>query len=117
MKSNYGFAAECFVADGLKASGWKILARNFRNRGFEIDIIALRESLIFVEVKSRKRLDCQARSYESLITSHKKIALKRGADFFLTYKNSTRVQNIRFDLAIVLIQKKIQLIRYHPGFM
>ena len=46
-----GESAVCYY---LEALGYRILARNFRIRGGEIDIVAARDSdLCFVEVKTR----------------------------------------------------------------
>jgi len=44
-------AAEKF----LKRKGYRILARNYRTRGGELDIVAMDgETLVFIEVKSRR---------------------------------------------------------------
>ena len=49
-----GDAGENFAAEYLEKNGYKILAKNFRVRTAEIDIIAeLDEKIIFVEVKTR----------------------------------------------------------------
>lgn len=48
---NYGESLAC---EFLKKQGYKILERNFRIRGGEIDIVAMDgEYLVFVEVKAR----------------------------------------------------------------
>lgn len=49
-----GWAAERFVAEGLEREGWRILARNWRASGGELDLVAERDgALRFVEVKAR----------------------------------------------------------------
>ena len=49
-----GIDGETLVSSYLQAQGAKILARNWRIREGEIDIVAkLHETLLFVEVKSR----------------------------------------------------------------
>lgn len=49
-----GQRAEELACEYLKAQGYKIVTRNFRNRFCEIDIIAHnRSELVFVEVKYR----------------------------------------------------------------
>ena len=51
---NLGNAGEIFAANYLERRGYKILAKNFRVRSAEIDIIAEIDGLIvFVEVKTR----------------------------------------------------------------
>jgi putative endonuclease len=50
-----GDRGERFAVRHLKRAGMKIVARNYRNRFGEIDIIARDgQSLVFVEVKTRK---------------------------------------------------------------
>lgn len=54
---NLGNAGENFAANYLEQRGYKILARNFRVRSAEIDIIAeLDDVIIFVEVKTRSSI-------------------------------------------------------------
>src|SRR3954469_10519622 len=51
----YGAQSEKLVENFLRANGWKILERNFRCKGGEIDIVASKDdALAFVEVKSRR---------------------------------------------------------------
>lgn len=51
---NLGNAGEIFAANYLERLGYKILAKNFRVRSAEIDIIAEIDGVIvFVEVKTR----------------------------------------------------------------
>lgn len=54
----YGLRAEAIAGVWLRLHFYRILARNYRVRGGEIDIIAQRGSTIaFVEVKARASLD------------------------------------------------------------
>lgn len=49
-----GRKGEALAAELLEANGWRILARNFRFRRKEIDLIARRDGIVaFVEVKAR----------------------------------------------------------------
>lgn len=49
-----GAAAETYVAGRLQREGYRIVARNWRVRGGELDIVALDgATLVFVEVKAR----------------------------------------------------------------
>lgn len=51
---NLGQSGESFAVKYLESKGYKIIARNFRIRYAEIDIVAeLNDEIIFVEVKTR----------------------------------------------------------------
>src|ERR1700682_5592239 len=53
-----GLSAETRAAAFLMAKGYRILAKRFRTRYGEIDIVARKRSLIaFIEVKARANLD------------------------------------------------------------
>jgi putative endonuclease len=53
-----GLSAEARTAAYLMAKGYRILAKRFRTRYGEIDIVARRRSLLaFIEVKARASLD------------------------------------------------------------
>ncbi len=56
--TNKGAAAEQVAADYLIRQGLKLVARNFRCRGGEIDLV-MRDgaTLVFVEVRARARSD------------------------------------------------------------
>ena len=51
---NLGNAGEIFAANYLESHGYKILAKNFRVRSAEIDIVVeIDDVIVFVEVKTR----------------------------------------------------------------
>ncbi len=54
-RKEVGAIGEKLAADFLKKHGYKIIQRNFRCRGGEIDIIAQhKECLVFVEVRTKR---------------------------------------------------------------
>ena len=53
-RAEIGAAGEAYVAGRLERSGWRIVERNWRTRGGELDIVAFDgETLVFVEVRVR----------------------------------------------------------------
>ena len=79
-----GQAAEDVVAEHLRQEGHKILARNFKTRFYEIDIIsATRDRIYFTEVKYRKSPFYGAPL--EAIDRKKRIQMSYAADSFLTY--------------------------------
>ena len=54
-RRSLGRRAEELVARRLSARGWRILARNFRTRAGELDLVALDgDVVVFVEVKAAR---------------------------------------------------------------
>ena len=77
----FGTRAERAAARFLKGQGYRILARKFRIRGGEIDIIAVRDDAIaFVEVKARRSVEAALAS----ITEGQRRRLARAAAAWVT---------------------------------
>lgn len=56
MKDNAGSVGERYAARYLEEKGYRILARNYRSRFGEIDLIAANSRyLVFAEVKTRRK--------------------------------------------------------------
>lgn len=92
----------------LRLQGWSIDKRNFRGRGFEIDIIASKhETLSFVEVKLRKRPVTTNYEFFGLMSRQKRRAMYRGSQYYL-FKNKITMKKIRFDLVVVYQRNRIQ---------
>lgn len=76
-----GKQGEDLAYEFLKKQGYKIIERNFRIRGGEIDIIAIDEkTLVYVEVKTRT--SHQFGLPEESITYYKIKFLERAAKFY-----------------------------------
>ena len=91
-----GVAAEDWIAAQLHARGVQIRARNYRCRVGEIDLIAEHENtLIFIEVKTRKQLT-RARAS---VDRHKQRKLRLTAAHYLSRFHWEG--DCRFDVAAV----------------
>jgi putative endonuclease len=109
-----GSRGEKLAAQHLRRQGFKILYRNFRGRtGGEIDLVCRdRDTLVFVEVKTRTREDF-GRPLEA-VNSQKERRISRGALAWLRLLGDPDIF-FRFDVVEVLIAPseapKIELIR------
>ncbi len=94
-----GAAGEDAVARWYGESGYSVVARNWRVRGGEIDVIARRgTTLVFCEVKTR-RGDLFGSPAEA-VTFRKQTRLRRLALQWLG-ENAGHAETLRFDVASV----------------
>lgn len=99
--NNYqlGKQGEERVARYWQGRGWSVLARNYRGRGFEIDLVVQRgKTLVFVEVKARRQL--ASWQLHEFITEQKRRALQRGAERFVA-EHRPNADCYRFDLCLL----------------
>ncbi len=88
--------AACFYAE----RGFEIVARNFRTKHGEIDIIVAKEDLIvFVEVKTLPGGDADTLAHELNATKQRKII--ESAQFFLEKHRKYNNSIVRFDAVVV----------------
>ena len=98
-----GQRGEEVAVNFLIAHGYRILERNFRCKGGEVDIIARDpgdKSLVFIEVKARRGL-----SYgvpQLAVTPFKQRQISKAALTWLS-KNRLHDQNARFDVIAILL--------------
>jgi putative endonuclease len=93
-----GLAAETMAACLLRLKGYRILARRYKTPVGEIDLVARRRNtLAFIEVKSRKRMD------EALaaVTPAMRERIIRAAGFFVARHPEMASFDMRFDLVAV----------------
>jgi putative endonuclease len=83
----------------LKRNGYRIVARNFRAAGAEIDIVAMDgETLVFVEVKTRRSRDAGAP--EEAVDERKQSRMRRAAEAF-SARYRVGEKDLRFDIVAV----------------
>jgi len=107
-----GRSGEDLAVEFLKKSGYKILARNYRNYTGEIDIIARdKEIIVFAEVKTRTSDKCGFPA--EAVGSFKQRQISRTAVIYLK-ENNLLHKSARFDIISVLClpqNEKIDLIK------
>jgi len=93
-----GISAESRAAAWLIARGYRILARRFRTRFGEIDIVARRrDTLVFVEVKARPTLDEAAYA----VTPQQRRRIIAAAQMWLAGHPEHEALACRFDAVLV----------------
>lgn len=100
-KLDEGNKGEEIAAKYLKNKGFKIIDRNFRIRGGEIDIIAIKDDvLVFIEVKTRAS-NKFGTGFDA-ITPWKLKALIKSAQFY-KLKNPNLPEQMRIDAVVVML--------------
>jgi putative endonuclease len=106
-KQIYGAKGEDLAVSFLRKKGYKILERNYRIRGGEIDIIALDgDTLAFVEVKARSSEEFG--SALEAITYWKLKALIRAAQVYKS-KHKNLPEALRIDAVAILFDKDYEV--------
>ena len=105
ISKKFGKEGEDLAVEMLIEKGYQIIERNyyFGNKG-EIDIVAKDKGtgfLVFIEVKSRKNLECGEPEYS--MTRDKINQVKRMAEIYL-YEKDIREIECRFDVITVLMK-------------
>lgn len=101
----YGERSEHLAARHLKWRGYKIIARNFKAAGAEIDIIMMdRAAIVFVEVKAR--MSDKLGPPELAVDDRKQYRIRRAAEIFANRYHpngsaSTEERPMRFDVIAI----------------
>ena len=99
-RASLGAAGEAAAARWYEAGGYTIVARNWRCRDGELDLIAAKGRLyVFCEVKTRTT-DTFGLPAEA-VTRQKQIRIRRLAARWLEAEAPARPRSIRFDVASV----------------
>lgn len=112
-KAKTGKEGEQQAADYLQGKGYEIIARNYRHKHAEIDLIAKKASfIVFVEVKTR--------SYsffgepEAFVDSKKASLVIHAAEQY-TFENKYE-GNIRFDIVSVKTGANPEIVHFEDAF-
>ncbi len=100
VNKSAGDAAENLAAAYLAAQGLRVLERNWRMRGGEIDLVcADGATLVFVEVRLRRRADYGGAI--ASIATHKQRRLILAARHYLMTHRAVADQPCRFDAVLL----------------
>lgn len=108
-----GQKGEELAAQFLEKKGYQIVARNFRYKRAEVDIIAQQGNLlVFVEVKARSSTTF---GYPEDFVDEKKAALIiAAAEYYINENNWEGM--IRFDIISVMLQPRIGIHHFEDAF-
>lgn len=111
-KSETGRLGEELTAYYLSRSGYKILRRNFRIKGGEIDIIAAKDGVIaFVEVRTRD-VSALAEGAVTVDARKRRLIIRAALEYSYRYPHDMQP---RFDISQVTVKDgKITRLRYFP---
>jgi putative endonuclease len=94
-----GQQAETLATRYLERRGYRIIGRNIKNRGGELDLVAIdRDTLVFIEVRSRG--DARHGDPAATIGWRKRRRVARAARAYLA-RHPTMLPNVRFDVVAI----------------
>ncbi len=109
-----GAQGEALAAAHLAREGYRIVDRNVRADGVELDLVAARGKLrVFVEVKTRRSR--QQGLPEEAVDGRKQARLVRGAAAWMR-EHGVRAANVRFD--VIAVERSAEggwTLRHLPG--
>jgi len=105
-----GLAAEERACRHLEGAGMTVVARNYRAKGGEIDVVARKGNLlVFVEVRSRE--DSGYGAPEETVTAAKRRRVAKAARQYLSTVPPDSWREARFDVVVV----EGETLRHYPG--
>ncbi len=109
-----GRQGEDLAAEMLRKKGYKILERNWRFNGWEVDIIArTKKQIVFVEVKTRS--DDSLMLPEDAVDFNRRCRLTSAANAYINYNKISL--DVRFDIiAIVLNDNRCDINHIESAF-
>lgn len=103
MSKKLGQYGENQAASYLRKKGFNIIKKNYYTRYGELDIICRKNrEIIFVEVKTRRSINCG--TPEEAVTYKKIQRIKKAALIFLN-ENRLPFQGLRFDVVTIVFDQ------------
>jgi putative endonuclease len=107
-----GSIGEQLAAEHLVRRGLRIVARNFRTRHGELDIVAVDEqTIVFCEVKTRIAHGAEIDPFESLHPRKRAQVRRMAACWLAAQQDRPRLAELRFDAIGITLDAAGQLIR------
>jgi putative endonuclease len=112
LRQHLGRLGEDLAVEHLERLGLRVLARNYRTRYGELDLVVCDDAtIVFVEVKAR-RLDASAGSALEAISPRKQRQVRGMAAAWLVENDDRpRSSDLRFDVVGVTVDRGGRLVR------
>jgi putative endonuclease len=107
-----GRAGERAAAAFLRRRGWRVLARNWRGAGGELDLVVARGDVVaFCEVKTRS----DGAALAETLTALQRARIARAAEAFLASRPDLAGMVVRFDLVTIDAGRWPRSVRHLAG--
>jgi putative endonuclease len=111
VRQHLGRLGEDLALAHLERLGYALVARNYRTRYGEIDLVAFDgTTLVFVEVKSRRTNSAGRGPWEALHERKRRQVRRMAAAFLLEVTDRPHSPDLRFDAIGVLIDGQGELV-------
>jgi putative endonuclease len=111
LRHNLGRVGERLALEHLERLGYRLVARNYRTRFGELDLIVYDDAaIVFVEVKAR-RADAVAGALESVPPRKQRQVRSMAAAWLVESAERPRARELRFDVVGVTVDRHGSLVR------
>ena len=112
LRQHLGRLGEDLALEHLERLGYRLVARNYRTRFGELDLIVCDDTtIVFVEVKAR-RIDASAGSAVESVPPRKQRQVRgMAAAWLVESSDRPRADDLRFDVVAVTVDQAGRLVR------
>jgi putative endonuclease len=111
LRQHLGRVGERLALEHLQRLGYRLVARNYRTRFGELDLIVCDDAaIVFVEVKAR-RADAVAGALESVPPRKQRQVRNMAAAWLVETTDRPRARELRFDVIGVTVDRNGTLVR------
>jgi putative endonuclease len=111
LRHHLGRVGERLAREHLERLGYRVVARNYRTRFGELDLIVCDDTwLVFVEVKTR-RIGALESSVQAVSVDKQRRVRSMAAAWLVEAADRPRSRELRFDVVAVTVDRNSRLVR------
>lgn len=111
LRHHLGRVGERLACEHLERLGYRVVARNYRTRFGELDLIVCDDTwLVFVEVKTR-RMGALESSVQAVSADKQRRVRSMAAAWLVEATDRPRSRELRFDVVGVTVDRNSRLVR------